>query len=95
MHERRARQRQRVLKEAKVLMDDLVSVNCTLRDISDCGAGLELENPICLLPDFHLRIVSADLTLPVTAVWQRGLNAGIRFTDGDAARITRSTRQTA
>jgi hypothetical protein len=79
-HERRCEQRQRVLKEGKVLLTDHTSVDCVVRDLSPSGARIEFEGPIALPAEFRLRIVSADLTIPATAAWQRRLEAGLRFT---------------
>lgn len=88
MLERRNERRVRMLKEGKVLLSDFVSANCTVRDISPSGARLELEGPISLPADFRLWIVSVEMMLPATAVWQRGLEAGVRFTGiGVAGRI--------
>jgi hypothetical protein len=70
----------KVLKEGKVLLDDYVSVSCSIRDIAAGGARLEFEGPVCLPGEFRLRIVAADLTIPATVAWQRRLEAGINFT---------------
>jgi len=80
MRERRRERRQKVLKEGKVLLTAWLSVNCIVRDISPGGARLEFEQPIDLPSEFRLRIVSADLTIPAVAAWQRRGEAGIRFT---------------
>ena len=80
MSERRGERRLKALKEGKVLLDDYVAVNCTIRDITPSGAKLEFEGPVCLPGVFRLRMVSADVTFPATVVWQRKLEAGIRFT---------------
>jgi hypothetical protein len=78
--ERRGERRLKVLKEGKVLLDDYVAVSCSIRDITPSGAKLEFEGPFCLPEFFRLRMVSADVTFPATVVWQRKLEAGIRFT---------------
>ena len=79
MSDRRSERRLKVLKEGKVLLDDYVSVNCSIRDITPGGARLEFEGPVCLPSAFRLRMVSADVTIPATVIWQRRLEAGIRF----------------
>ena len=80
MRERRGERRQKVLKEGKVMLTDWVSVNCVVRDISASGARLEFDRPVYLPSEFHLCIVSADLTFPAVPAWQRRSEAGIRFT---------------
>jgi hypothetical protein len=79
MWERRGERRQLVLKEGRVMLTDFVWVDCLVRDLSSTGARIEFERPIRLPAEFRLCIVSADLTIPATPVWQRRLEAGIRF----------------
>ena len=80
MRDRRRARRQKVLKEGKIMLADGVAVNCIVRDISPGGARLELDGPVCLPGEFHLRIVAADLTLPAVPAWQRRDEVGVRFT---------------
>lgn len=80
MRERRKERRQKVLKEAKVLLTDWVSVDCLVRDISPGGARLQFKSPIFLPSAFQLHIVSADLTIPAAPAWQKREEAGVRFT---------------
>ncbi len=69
----------KVLKHCKILLTDWMSLDCTVRDISPAGARLEFESPVALPGEFRLRLVSADLTIPAVCVWQRKLEAGVRF----------------
>ena len=80
MSERRTERRIKVLKEGKVMLTDCVSVDCIVRDMSPGGARLKFEGPVYLPVEFHLRIVSADLTIPATPAWQKQSEAGVRFT---------------
>ena len=80
MRERRGERRHRMLKQGVLMLTEWVSVNCVVRDISPGGARLEFERPIALPSRFRLHIVSADLTIPAVAAWQRRGEAGIRFT---------------
>lgn len=79
MDERRSEHRMKVLKQGKIVFADRVTLDCTVRDISSAGARLEFEGPVALPGEFRLCLVSADLTIPATCVWQRRLEAGIRF----------------
>lgn len=85
MRERRRERRLRVLKEAKVMLTEWVSVNCVVRDLSPGGARLEFDGPVYLPSEFKLCIVSADLTIPAVTAWQRRGEAGIRFTGAGTA----------
>jgi hypothetical protein len=80
MYERRSERRMKALKAGKILLSEWLSVNCTVRDMSSAGARLELETAVMLPSEFRLHILSADLVIPAAAVWQRRLEAGIRFT---------------
>lgn len=80
MHDRRSERRNKMLKDGKILLNDYVTVDCRVRDISPGGARLEFDGPVCLPAAFRLRIVSAELTIPATVAWQRRLEAGIHFT---------------
>ena len=80
IYDRRGERRQKVLKEAKVLLSDRVSIDCLVRDISPSGARLEFFAPVSLPNEFRVRIVSAELTVPAALAWQRRLEAGVRFT---------------
>ena len=79
-YDRRAEPRQQVWKEGKVLLNDRVALDCIVQDLSTGGARIALARPVSLPRDLRLRIVSADLTMPVACVWQRQLHAGLRFT---------------
>jgi hypothetical protein len=76
----------KILKAGKVLLSDFVVVPCSICDISSDGARLEFQGPVCLPEAFRLRLVAADLEIPATVIWQRRLEAGIRFTDAGASR---------
>lgn len=86
MYERRRERRLRVLKQAKVMLTEWVSVNCVVRDISPGGARLEFNGPIYLPHAFQLQIPSAELNIPAAPAWQSRGEAGIRFTGLDAER---------
>jgi hypothetical protein len=79
MEERRREPRLKVLKHGKVLLTELKSIDCMVRDISPLGARIEFELPVRLPSQFRLRIVSADLTIPAAPVWQHRREAGVRF----------------
>ena len=79
LYDRRAEPRQHVWKEGKVLLNDRVSLDCIVQDLSTGGARIALARPVSLPRDLRLCIVSADLTMPVACVWQRQLHAGLRF----------------
>jgi hypothetical protein len=97
MDERRWERRLKVLKEGRIMLTDVVAMNCIVRDLSPRGARLQFDGTVYLPAAFNLHIVSADLTIPATPAWQRNREAGVRFTgvgtaghvDNSPQRITR------
>jgi hypothetical protein len=85
VQDRRKERRVKMLKAGKVVLTDCLAVNCAVRDISPNGARLEFEGPVALPETFSLRLVSAELDIPATVIWQRRLEAGIRFTDAGSS----------
>ena len=77
---RRGAVRQRVLKEAKVVLSDWTVIDCLLRNMSDTGACLKFGDLVNLPEAFRLLIVSTNMLVPSARMWQRGELAGIRFT---------------
>ena len=77
---RRSEFRVRVLKRARVVLSTMTSIDCEIRDISSGGARIEFKAAIMLPEHFQLMTVSTRKIVPVQRVWQRGLEAGVRFT---------------
>lgn len=77
---KRSDQRQKVLKSARIVLDDLQSVECTLRDVSATGAKLILKKPDDV-PDTFRLLFSADSTIrPVKVMWRKPDSVGVHFT---------------
>jgi hypothetical protein len=60
MNERRAAQRQRVFKAGSIEFDG-AGVDCTIRNISALGAGLEVASPVGIPHEVTLRILTQHL----------------------------------
>ena len=78
--EQRGTRRQRMLKEAKVVLADWATIDCSIRDLSSTGARLVFGGPTPLPESFEVLMVSAEKLIPAELVWQRGLAAGVHFT---------------
>jgi hypothetical protein len=77
---KRSDQRQKVLKSARIVLDDLQSVECTLRDVSATGAKLLVKKPNDL-PDVFRLLFAADSTIrPVKVMWRKPDSVGVHFT---------------
>lgn len=77
---KRSAHRQRTLKQAKILLTDWTTIDCTVRDISEGGAHLVFGDAFALPEEFRLMLISSNTIVPVRLLWQRGLNVGVAFT---------------
>ncbi|MCQ8781263.1 PilZ domain-containing protein [Mangrovibrevibacter kandeliae] len=82
--ERRTALRTRTLKRAKILFNNHFStIDCIVRNISDTGALLTLDESVHLPKAFDVRVGEEKDHRPAKLVYRRGMFAGIRFTDID------------
>lgn len=80
MEERRDSHRARTLRGAKVLFNDRRSVlDCTIRNLSPDGAGLQIESLVGVPPDFELLIDGEHTPRPCRLMWQSDHRAGVKF----------------
>jgi hypothetical protein len=80
MDQRRASIRLRTLLEGRVLLAGRLSpVECTVRDISDRGAGITLAHSVPLPPAFELQIPKKKLSRKVRVVWSNEKSHGLMF----------------
>ena len=77
MSERRAAQRQRVLKAASIEFDGK-TVDCTLRNISRTGAALSVTSGI-ISHEFTLKIVASGIRRNCRVVWRKQTLIGLAF----------------
>ena len=79
---RRREVRRRVLKEARIILNDRFSViDATVRDLSVKGCRLRLHHAMRLPADFIVAFPTAGTKRQALLVWQRGNEAGARFID--------------
>lgn len=77
---KRSDQRQKVLKSARIVLDDLQGIDCTLRDVSATGAKLLVKKPNDL-PDLFRLLFASDSTIrPVKVMWRKPDSVGVHFT---------------
>jgi hypothetical protein len=81
--DKRKARRQRVFKGGKILFNDGNStIDCTIRNLSDTGAKLEVESVIGVPAEFML--VSHDGTERWSRVmWRAGTSLGVSFKQQD------------
>lgn len=84
--------RRRQLKSAVLIFNDSASLmDCTLRNISDTGAGVECENTQ-QIPDNVVLKISGGETHDATVVWRTPTGLGLRFEENqDVKRLLAET----
>jgi PilZ domain len=71
--------RHRVLKQGRLAFDSGGSVDCTVRNLSDTGARLEVVTPVGLPETFTLVIPSDKFARRCHAVWSHDKRIGVAF----------------
>lgn len=72
--------RNRTFLPANVEIEELgISARCTIRDLSDLGARLQLSDSVSLPSSFRLYIPKFDRTVVAELRWRRGDFVGVQF----------------
>jgi hypothetical protein len=78
LKEHRTAPRHRVLKTGSISCGgDLI--DCTVRNISDTGAALEVVTPLYIPDRFKLIIESSGLNRPCRIIWRKQRRIGVAF----------------
>ena len=78
MTERRGSPRRKVLKGARIAFAN-EGIACTVRNLSDTGAGLDVVNVLGLPPSFLLVIERDGFTRRCRPVWCNDRRVGVAF----------------
>lgn len=79
MIENRKSVRHRVFKAGIISFNRAGGISCTVRNISEGGACLEIESPVGVPADFDLHIASDGMTKPCHMVWAAEHRIGVAF----------------
>jgi hypothetical protein len=79
MDERRRAMRHRVFKFGSIGFNRAGSVDCRVRNISNCGACLEVASQVGIPDDFVLAIRHDRLKQPCRVVWRDANRMGVEF----------------
>jgi hypothetical protein len=72
--------RRRILKAGIAASNERrITVNCTVRDISDTGARLRIEGSMTVPDTFELLIPLDGLEAACQVVWRKGSEVGVKF----------------
>jgi hypothetical protein len=78
MTERRGSQRRKVLKGGRIAFAS-EALACTVRNLSETGAGIEIPNALNLPPSFMLVIERDGFTRRCHPVWCNDRRVGVAF----------------
>jgi hypothetical protein len=79
--EKRVATRRKVLKTAKIVSFDRKTVlTCTIRDLSETGAKLNVEVSSAIPNEFQFFLLSDNSLRDATVVWRRSGQIGVNFT---------------
>jgi hypothetical protein len=78
MNEQRVAPRHRVLKAGTISFGGS-AIDCTVRNLSETGAALEVVTPLFIPNRFTLLIPTQPLKRPCHIVWRRERRIGVAF----------------
>ena len=78
MGEKRAAARHRVLKAGTIEFGG-GAIDCTVRNVSNTGAALDVTSPMGIPENFTLLLPSDGLHLPCHVVWRKERRLGVAF----------------
>jgi hypothetical protein len=80
MDSKRGSPRQRVLKSGKIVFaGGSISVDCTIRNLSEAGARLQIPTTVAIPDRFTLVDAHARTRREATVIWRKGDQIGVRF----------------
>ena len=79
MEERRKDTRRRTLKAGKIMIDGKSIIDCTVRNLTDTGASLEVGSPVGIPDTFQLSISVDNLTHKCRVTWRQERRIGVQF----------------
>jgi PilZ domain len=80
MEQKRAALRQRVLKSGTIEFNG-GTIDCTVRNVSETGAALEVASPVGIPSEFNLLISGTRGSRPCQVMWRKENRIGVAFKD--------------
>jgi hypothetical protein len=80
--EHRAEQRRRVLKAGTISFGGGGAITCTIRNLSETGAALDVESPVGIPDQLTLLIEAEHSSRHCQVVWRKEKRIGVRFVPG-------------
>jgi hypothetical protein len=79
MAEKRRSPRLRTIKGGSIMFGGATTVDCIIRNMSETGAALEVENPTVMPDVFTLLIRPEIIKRSCQVVWRTERRIGVRF----------------
>ena len=79
MDEHRIAPRHRVLKGGIIAFNGAAGISCTVRNVSNTGAALDVISPVGIPQSFTLVIDGNEASRPCHVVWRKEKRIGIAF----------------
>ena len=79
MEEHRAAPRRRVLKAGTISFGGGGAISCTIRNLSEVGAALDVESPVGIPDQLTLSIEAEHSSRHCRVVWRKEKKIGVRF----------------
>ena len=79
VHEHRTALRRRLLKAGKISFGGGAAFDCTVRNLSETGAALEVISPVGIPERFTLVIDADHRHLTCRVVWRKETRIGVHF----------------
>ncbi|WP_026379564.1 PilZ domain-containing protein [Afifella pfennigii] len=78
--EKRSQHRARALKGAKIVLNSRHStIDCLVRDLSEDGAKLKVEDPLNVPESFELLMGADESLRRARVIWREGQFVGVKF----------------
>jgi hypothetical protein len=77
--ENRGNQRLRTFKGGSIIFGVAVAIDCLIRNMSDSGAALEVENQVGIPAEFVLLIKPEFIRRNCRVAWRSAKRIGVRF----------------
>jgi hypothetical protein len=77
--EHRIAPRRRFLKAGRISFGGGAAFDCTVRNLSETGAALEVISPVGIPERFTLVIEADHLHVPCRVIWKKEKRIGVRF----------------
>ena len=78
VNEHRTASRRRLLKAGKISFGG-GAIDCTVRNLSETGAALEVSSPVGIPEQFTLVIEADHIHVPCRVVWRKDTRIGVHF----------------